>query len=124
MLQALWSLEVLRADEAVPAGVLIFHLRRVFGDYFQTGRLFGGDSHCHYVGEYQIENLGLTGRFTVIRHAGVEPTPFGARDEHRVKFSCTLEAKLERDVLLLDAVADGDESTPLELRLTKRAPLA
>jgi hypothetical protein len=65
MLQALWSLEVLLADEAVPAGVVIFHLRRVFGDYFQAGRLFGGDSHCHYVGDYQIENLG--GRADAVR---------------------------------------------------------
>ena len=124
MLQALWSLEVLTADAALPAGVLIFHLRRVFGDYFQTGRLFGGDSQCHYVGEYQIENLGLTGRFTVIRHGGVEPTPFGAKGEHKVKFSGTLEANLARDVLLLDAVSEGDEGKPITLRLTKRAPLA
>jgi len=124
MLQALWSLEVLLAKEAVPAGVLILHLRRVFGDYFQTGRLFGGDRECHYVGEYQIENLGLTGRFTVIRHGGVEPTPFGAKDRHEVTFSVLLEANLERDVLLLDAVIDGEEGRPTRLRLTKRASLA
>ena len=124
MLQALWSLEVLRAEGADPAGVLILHLRRVFGDYFQTGRLFGGDSQCHYVGEYQIENLGLTGRFTAIRHGGVEPTPLGDNDEHTVKFSGTLEASLERDVLILDAVIDGAEDSPVKLRLTKRAPLA
>ncbi|MDX1576223.1 MAG: hypothetical protein R3285_08510, partial [Kiloniellales bacterium] len=99
-------------------------LRRVFGDYFQTGRLFGGDSHCHYVGDYQIENLGLTGRFTVTRHGGVEPTPFGAGEAQRIKFSGTLEADLERHVLLLDAIVDGGESNPIKLRLTKRAPLA
>jgi len=124
MLQALWSLEVLRADAALPAGVLVFHLRRVFGDYYQEGRLFGGDSHCHYVGEYRIENLGLTGRFTVIRHGGVEPTPFGGNERHDIAFSAVLDATLERDVLLLDAVVDGDEARPLTLRLTKRTPLA
>ena len=124
MLQALWSLEVLRADRAVPAGVLILHLRRVFGDYFQAGRLFGGDSHSHYVGDYQIENLGLTGHFTAIRHGGVEPTPFGDNEKHRVTFTGTLEANLERDVLILDAVIDGEESNPIKLRMTKRAPLA
>lgn len=124
MLQALWSLEVLLADAALPAGVLVFHLRRTFGDYFQTGRLFGGDSHCHYFGEYQIENLRLSGQFTTIRHAGVEPTPFGAKDEHRVDFAGTLEAQLERDVLLLDGVVDGNESDPVALRLIRRAPLA
>ena len=124
MLQALWSLEVLLADEAVPAGVVIFHLRRVFGDYFQAGRLFGGDSHCHYVGDYQIENLGLTGRFTTTRHGGVEPTPIGPNEEHRVTFTGTLEANLERDVHILDAVVDGDESSPIKLRLTRRAALA
>ena len=132
MLQALWSLEVLLAERAVPAGVLIFHLRRVFGDYFQTGLLFGGDSQSHYVGEYQIENLGLTGRFTAIRHGGVDPTPFGTMDRHDITFTGTLEASLERDVLILDAAidcatdgaADGDGARPIQLRLTKRAPLA
>ena len=124
MLQALWSLEVLRAEGAVSAGVLILHLRRVFGDYYQEGRLFGGDSQSHYLGEYQIENLGLTGRFTAIRHSGVDPTPFGPKDRHDIAFSGTLEANLERDVLLLDATVDGDEAKPIKLRLTKRAPLA
>jgi hypothetical protein len=134
MLQALWSLEVLLAEGAVPAGVLIFHLRRVFGDYYQTGRLLGGDSRSHYVGEYQIENLGLAGRFTAIRHGGVDPTPFGEKDRHDITFTGMLEANLERDVLILDATVDAaiDTATatdaggahPIQLRLTKRAPLA
>ncbi len=124
MLQALWSLEVLLAEGAVPAGVLILHLRRVFGDYYQEGRLFGGDNQSHYLGEYQIENLGLTGRFTAIRHGGVDPTPFGAKDRYDITFTGTLEASLERDVLILDAIIDADEGNPIKLRLTKRASLA
>ncbi len=124
MLQALWSLEVLLAEGPVPAGVLIFHLRRVFGDYYQTGRLFGGDRQAHYVGEYKIENLGLTGRFTAIRHGGVDPTPFGTMDQHDIAFTSALEANLERDVLILDAVIDAGGAHPIQLRLTKRAPLA
>ena len=123
MLQALWSLEVLLAEGPVPTGVLIFHLRRVFGDYYQTGRLFGGDSRSHYVGEYKIENLGLTGRFTAMRHGGVDPTPFGKKNEHNITFSGALETTLERDVLILDAVIDADGARPIQLRLTKRAPL-
>lgn len=124
MLQALWSLEVVRPEGAVPAGVLIFHLRRVFGDYFQAGRLFGGDSRSHYVGDYQIENLGLAGRFTAIRHGGVDPTPFGETDRHNITFTGALEANLERDVLMLDAIIDADKTLPVKLRLTKRALLA
>ena len=129
MLQALWSLEVLLAEAAVPAGVLIFHLRRVFGDYYQEGRLFGGDGQCHFLGDYRIENLGLTGRFTAIRHGGVDPTPFGPEERHEVAFSGALEANLERDVLLLEAAIDGAViggagGDPITLRLTKRAPLA
>ena len=124
MLQALWSLEVLQAEGPVPAGVLIFHLRRVFGDYYQEGRLVGGDSQSHYIGEYQIENLGLTGRLTATRHGGVEPTPFGARDRHDIAFTGALEANLERDVLVLDAIIDADPARAIKLRLTKRAPLA
>jgi hypothetical protein len=124
MLQALWSLEVLRLKGAVPAGVLIFHLRRVFGDYFQAGRLFGGDSQSHYVGDYRIENLGLAGRFNAIRHAGTNPTPFGEKDKHNITFTGTLAANLERDVLVLDAIIDVDKARPVKLRLTKRALLA
>lgn len=124
MLQALWSLEVLLAETAAPAGVVIFHLRRVFGDYYQAGRLFGGDSRCHYVGAYQIENLGLSGRFTVLRHASPGPTPFGEADSLEVTFTGRLAANLERDVLLLDAVVESDPAQAIRLRLTKRAALA
>ena len=119
MLQALWSLEVLRAGTWTPAGVLIFHLRRVFGDYYQEGRLFGGDRQSHYVGEYRIENLGLTGRFVSTRYAGVDPTPIGDQDSFEVTFTGTLEAGLERDVLILTAGLRGDQEPTAKLRLTK-----
>ena len=123
MLQALWSLEVLRSETMVPAGVLIFHLRRVFGDYFQAGRLFGGDSQSYYVGDYQIENLVLTGRFTAVRHSGVDSTPFGTQGTHQITFTGALEANLERDVLVLNATIEADRESPVKLRLTKRALL-
>jgi hypothetical protein len=122
MLQALWSLEVLKTEGPVPAGVLIFHLRRVFGDYYQRGRLFGGDAGATYVGDYEIENLGLKGRFAATR-LGAAPTPFGGGDRHDVTFTAVLDAHLERDVLRLEARVDDDTSAPIELRLTKRAPL-
>ena len=123
MLQALWSLEVLGANGAHPAGVLIFHLRRVFGDYYQAGRLFGGDSQCCYVGDYQIENLGLTGRFLAARYEGVDPTPFGDGDTQEVTLTGALEANRERDVLILNASLRTNQALAIELRLTKRASL-
>ena len=123
MLQALWTLEVLTPDGASAAGVLIFHLRRVFGDYYQTGRLFGGDAGSYYVGEYRIENGGLTGRFDVTGYGGDPNEAFGPGDGCRVAFWGRLDPHAERDVVLLDAERADTPGPAFRLRLTRRAAL-
>ncbi len=123
MLQALWSVELLTADRAVPAGVLIFHLRRVFGDYFQMGRLFGGDSQYYYAGEYQIENMVLSAWFDVVLYGNEPQEIFGPARRCRVDFGGRLDACVERDAITFAAQRSDDKDVAFEIRLTKREPL-
>ena len=123
MLQALWTLEVLTPEGASAAGVLIFHLRRVFGDYYQAGRLFGGDARSYFVGEYRIENGGLKGHFDVTGYGGGPNEAFGPGDGFTVRFSGALDPLAERDVLVLDAARADSPERAFRLRLTRRAAL-
>jgi hypothetical protein len=93
----------------------------VFGDYFQVGRLFGGDAQSYYSGEYQIENRGLKGRFDVVCYGGVANEAFGPGGRLGVHFSSVLDPRLERDVIVLDAHNADNPGLTFQLRLTKRA---
>ena len=121
VLQALWTVEVLRSGGIVAAGVLIFHLRRVFGDFYQSGRLFGGDTRSYYTGEYRIENRGLKGQFDVVCYGGVAHETFGPGDSLTVVFAGVLDPHLERDVVLLDAHRADAPGDMFRLRLTRRS---
>lgn len=122
MLQALWSLEILTADGPVAIGVLIFHLRRVFGSYFQTGRLFGGDSEYYYAGRYEIENMVLSARMEVFLYGNASHAVFGSGNHFRIDFGGRLEGNVVRDVITF-AARRSDDDIAFEIRLTKREPL-
>ena len=62
-LEGLWSAELRAGDHSANIGVLIFHPRKVFGDFYDEGRIRGGDRFCVYHGTYVIENRGLHGRY-------------------------------------------------------------
>lgn len=123
MLQALWSLEVVAKNRHRSAGVLIFHLRQVFGDYYQRGRVFGGDGDAYYDGSYTIENLGLRGAFDAVSYGGTGMTAFGSRPTCEIEFEGTLDRDLDRGVILLRATADKDADNPFGLRMTRRCPI-
>jgi hypothetical protein len=111
----------MRSEEASAAGVLVFHLRRVFGDYYQAGRLFGGDAQSYYTGDYRVENGGLKGHFDVVDYGGDPNQAFGPGDSLTVTFSAVLDPQVERDVLLVDARRADTPDEAFRLRLTKRA---
>ncbi len=122
MLQALWSVEALTTDGPVAIGVLIFHLRRVFGDYFQRGRLFGGDSEYYYAGRYEIENMVLSARMEVFLYGNAPHPVFGSGNRVRIDFGGRLDGDVERDVITF-AARRSDDETAFEIRLTKRESL-
>ena len=61
-LEGLWSAELRADDCSSNIGVLVFRPRRVFGDFYEEGRIRGGDRSCVYHGTYVIENFGFTRR--------------------------------------------------------------
>ena len=56
-LEGLWSAELRDGDHGSNIGVLVFRPRRVFGDFYEEGRICGGDRFCVYHGTYVIENF-------------------------------------------------------------------
>ncbi|MEQ8666282.1 MAG: hypothetical protein RIC16_11205 [Rhodospirillales bacterium] len=123
MLQALWSMDIVTPDEFRPAGVIVFHLRRVFGDYYQEGRVFGGDGQAYYDGTYTIENFGLRGSFRAIAYGGADATAFGPSMHRDVEFDALLERNVERDVIVMDGRAGDDAQKAFDLRITRRCAI-
>ena len=74
-LEGLWSAELRAGDRSSNIGVLVFRPRRVFGDFYEEGRIRGGDRFCVYHGTYVIENFGFTANVAVTRYRSVEPRP-------------------------------------------------
>ena len=74
-LEGLWSAELRTGDRGANIGVLAFRPRRVFGDFYEEGRIRGGDRFCFYHGTYVIENFGFTADVAVTRYRSDEPRP-------------------------------------------------
>jgi len=121
MLEALWSLEVLVGDRPLEAGVLFFQPQRLFGDFFESGRVVGGGRGCCYVGRYQIENLGVRAELRVLRYAGDTDPVFGAERELLLRVVGRLDRHVRRDVFELAAERPGSGSASMRLRLIRRA---
>ena len=124
LLQSLWSVEIMRRPDTagVPAGVLRFEVQRLFGDFFESGRIVGGDAQAVLLGEYRIEDYRLTGSLEVVPYAGAPDAAWGDPSSLRFDLAVTLEPKVDRDVLTI-AAQPADGATPLTLRLTRRAKL-
>ena len=73
-LEGLWSAELRAGDCSSNIGVLVFRPQKVFGDFYEEGRVRGGDRYCAYHGTYVIENFGFTADFVSV-----------LRDPHRLE---------------------------------------
>ena len=97
-LEGLWSAELRAGDHNANIGVLIFHPRKVFGDFYEEGRIRGGDRFCVYHGTYVVENRGMHASMAVTRYRAGEPQPLFPRDRV-MKLSGTIESGVARHVL-------------------------
>ena len=97
-LEGLWSAELRTGDSGDNIGVLVFRPSRVFGDFYEEGRIRGGDQFCVYDGRYVIENRGFRGSLTVIRYREGEPLPVFPRDGV-FTFTGTIESGVTRQVI-------------------------
>ncbi len=120
MLEGLWSVEVMSPKGGINAGVLVFQPRRVFGDFFEGGRIFGGDRNYVYAGDYTVENYGVTADIKVVHYAGDTHPSFGPDKGFRIKLSGELDHHVERDVLQFSAQRVDDPDRKWSLRLIRR----
>lgn len=125
LLQSLWSVEVLPKGDStgMAVGVMLFQVQRFFGDFFESGRILGGDTRYYFAGTYQIENYVLVAQMDVVCYAGDPDLTFGAVDKVCLEITATLEPDVDRDVLMLSALPVYGASEPIDLRLTRRMKL-
>ena len=97
-LEGLWSAELRARDGGTNIGVLVFRPRRVFGDFYEEGRIRGGDRYCAYHGTYVIENFGFTADVAVTRYRLDEPRPVFPGDGV-MKFAGSIEPGVARRVI-------------------------
>ena len=116
-LEGLWSAELRADDQGANIGVLVFRPRRVFGDFYEEGRIRGGDRFCVYHGTYVIENFGFTADVTVTRYRAGEPRPVFPGDGV-MKLAGTIEAGVERQVV--EFPVGGAPQGARSLRLIRR----
>ena len=97
-LEGLWSAELRDGDHGSNIGVLVFRPRRVFGDFYEEGRIRGGDRVCVYDGTYVIENFGFSAEVAVTRYRTGEPRPVFPGDGV-MKLAGTIESGVARRVI-------------------------
>lgn len=97
-LEGLWSAELRAHDCSSNIGVLVFRPRRVFGDFYEEGRIRGGDRSCVYHGTYVIENFGFTADVAVTHYRESEPRPVFPGDGV-MKLAGTIEPGVARRVI-------------------------
>ena len=117
-LEGLWSAELREGDRGSNIGVLVFRPRRVFGDFYEEGRILGGDRFCVYHGTYVIENFGFSASLAVTRYREDEPQPVFPRDGV-LKLAGAIESEIARWVLEF-AVSDAPPGGARGLRLIRR----
>ncbi len=97
-LEGLWSAELRAGERSSNIGVVVFRPRRVFGDFYEEGRIRGGDRSCVYHGTYVIENFGFTADVAVTRYRKGEPRPVFPGDGV-MKLAGTIEPGVARRVI-------------------------
>ena len=116
-LEGLWSADLRAGDRGTNIGVLVFRPRRVFGDFYEEGRIRGGDRSCVYHGTYVIENFAFTADVRVSRYRADESRPVFPSDGV-MKLAGTIEPGVARRVVEF-AVDDAPDGTR-RLRLIRR----
>ena len=116
-LEGLWSAELRAVDCSSNIGVVVFRPQRVFGDFYEEGRIRGGDRFCAYHGTYIIENFSFTADVAVTRYRDGEPRPVFPGDGV-MKLAGTIEPGVARRVVEF-AVSDAPGGAS-SLRLIRR----
>ena len=121
-LEGLWSAELLGNHGITNIGILMFEPVRVSQDFYEEGRVLGGDRHYAHVGTYRVEDRRLSGRLRILRYDIHEDgAPLFEQDEASLDFHGELDHRGHREVLDLELADTGYEVPGTTgLRLTLR----
>ena len=80
-IEALWAVNYSTPQGAVGAGVVVF----------ETGRIFGGDSLYHYLGNYTLTGDRVRGRVEIIHRFGPPMNIFGPIERLTLEYDCQMQ---------------------------------
>ncbi len=89
MIEAIWTVELVRGDRNYAAGVMVF----------AAGRVFGGDADYYYIGRYALNGSRVSLRITV--HPYREANPLSLPFEYRNPFDVELAGQVEEAQMVL-----------------------
>ena len=120
LIEGLWSIEFIQSNNnLLSMGLVTFQRLRVFGDFYENGRVLGGDSQYYISGTYLIENLGLSMQYTLTHYAGDKHLLFTNVNQVDILSSGHLDVTTDRDVIELKTQIKNINEK-LKLRLTRR----
>ena len=104
-LEGLWSVELIGNHGITDIGILVFEPVRFSQDFYEEGRVLGGDRHYAYAGTYRVENRRLSGRLRILRYDIHEDSaPLFEQDEIRIDFRGKRDPDRHREVLDLELI--------------------
>jgi len=109
MLEAMWSLEFISSQQRGGYGIAVL----------ETGRIFGGDSSCIYIGSYEVKNDIVHALVKVTNDRGILQTIFGDLKE----FTLVLNGRADQDSFVLEGHMQEHPEQRMDVRLTRRAEL-
>ncbi|MGA6972802.1 MAG: GrlR family regulatory protein [Candidatus Binatus sp.] len=91
---------------------------------FETGRIFGGDAHYFWVGDYNVQNGRLAANLNVSNYSGMTNSVFGQAKSLRLKLEAALPPTTgPGQTMEARGHLDGSPNQVIVLILTYRAPL-
>ncbi|MGI9302852.1 MAG: hypothetical protein ACR2RB_09115, partial [Gammaproteobacteria bacterium] len=111
---------IIAAGELISVGMISFQRLRVFGDFFESGSILGGDTRYYISGTYSIENYGVTLDFGLNHYADDKHEALGPENAIPVSFSGTADSVVGRNVIEFQG-RTVDTKEKLTLRLVRRA---
>jgi hypothetical protein len=112
-IEALWTVNFATAAGA-GNGIVIF----------ETGRIFGGDGHYFWVGDYDVQNGRIMANLNVSNYSGMPYSVFGQMMNFRLKLEALLPAVTTSGVTVeARGYVDGNPNQMIVMILTYRSPL-
>lgn len=109
MIEAMYGVEFVSNRQDAGYGVVVF----------ESGRIFGGDSSCVYIGDYSVHDGAIRANVRVTNDRGTMQSIFGPIKE----FTVTGEGKIAHNEFILSGRMKEHPDMTVTVKFTRRAEL-